>query len=220
MSSEILRRRAPQDDRAPECLPAKAQLLPVLTNDRLSDILAEMRRRGSPAASSRRDGRADDGDGLENRCGLTVTGGSNPSPSALQRDSQGRCRSGRSGPPAKWLRGDKLLPGFESLPPRLHALVAQWIRASPCGGEGRAFESRRGCQNQEAPAMAGASPRVREPYGKILPGFRMRSGSKAARIWRMSSIWASSSASDRYRRRVAPIPCSPVIVPPSDSDSR
>jgi hypothetical protein len=57
----------------------------------------------------------------------------------------GRCRSGRSGPPAKWLWGVELHPGFESLPPRLRALVAQRIRASPCGGEGRAFESRRGC---------------------------------------------------------------------------
>ena len=60
----------------------------------------------------------------------------------------GRCRSGRSGPPAKWLWGEELHPGFESLPPRLYALVAQWMRASPCGGEGRAFESRRGCSGQ------------------------------------------------------------------------
>jgi hypothetical protein len=71
--------------------------------------------------------------------------------------SRGRCRSGRSGPPAKWLRGDKLLPGFESLPPRLHALVAQRIRASPCGGEGRAFESRRGCQTLQV-----SSGRIRQ----------------------------------------------------------
>jgi hypothetical protein len=34
----------------------------------------------------------------------------------------GRCRSGRSGPPAKWLSGLKLDPGFESLPPRLNIM--------------------------------------------------------------------------------------------------
>ena len=40
-------------------------------------------RRGEEAISEfGRDGRVDYGDGLENRCGRKVTGGSNPSPSA------------------------------------------------------------------------------------------------------------------------------------------
>ena len=159
-----------------------------------------------------------------------------PLPPPYKSYSQGRCRSGRSGPPAKWLRGEQLLPGFESLPPRLRALVAQRIRASPCGGEGRAFESRRGCHDdREAPALAGASfylglrdagtqstgiDQCMASHGKILPGLRMRFGSNASRICLISAIWASSSASDRYLLRVAPIPCSPVIAPPNDSDSR
>ncbi len=58
------------------------------------------------------------------------------------------------------------------------------------------------------------------PYGKILPGFRMWLGSKAALMRRITSIWASSSARGRYLRRVTPIPCSPVIIPPSDRVSR
>ena len=94
----------------------------------------------------------DYGDGLENRCGGNLTGGSNPSPSVKLANcisSPGRCQSGRMGPPAKRLKGQKLFRGFESHPPRLlvlsRALVAQWIRAPPCGGGGHRFESCRGC---------------------------------------------------------------------------
>ena len=47
----------------------------------------------------------DEGNGLENRSGCKVTGGSNPSPSAIDRSLMGRCQSGRLGPPAKRLGG-------------------------------------------------------------------------------------------------------------------
>ena len=51
-----------------------------------------------------------------------ATGGSNPSSSAIFfRASQGRCQSGRLGPPAKRLTG-KTVQGFESLPSR-HLLI-------------------------------------------------------------------------------------------------
>ena len=49
--------------------------------------------------------------------------GSNPTPSAFLCDFNiclGRCQSGRMGPPAKWLSGQSLDRGFESLPPRLN----------------------------------------------------------------------------------------------------
>ena len=46
----------------------------------------------------RRDGRVDYGDGLENRCGGNVTGGSNPSPSA----TKGFIMTGRV---PEWLNG-------------------------------------------------------------------------------------------------------------------
>src|SRR5690606_18136636 len=50
------------------------------------------------------DGRVVEGGGLENRCGVYVTGGSNPSRSANHTTSyRGRCQSGRLGPPAKRL---------------------------------------------------------------------------------------------------------------------
>ena len=64
----------------------------------------------------------DYGDGLENRCGGNLTGGSNPSPSAKSANciaSTVRCQSGRMGPPAKRLKGQKLFRGFESHSPRL-----------------------------------------------------------------------------------------------------
>ena len=86
----------------------------------------------------------DEGGCLENSCGETHRGFESLS-LRLGRTS-GRCRSGRSGAPAKRLSGSYILDrGFESLPPRLshaeaqtrlpepgrldrpNALVAQWI---------------------------------------------------------------------------------------------
>ena len=51
-------------------------------------------------------------------------------------------RVGRRQPPAKRLQGQKLCPGFESLPLR-HAPLAQLDRASDYESEGREFESLR-----------------------------------------------------------------------------
>src|ERR687888_2568181 len=51
-------------------------------------------------------------------------------------------RVGRRQPPAKRLQGQKLCPGFESLPLR-HAPLAQVDRASDYESEGQRFESSR-----------------------------------------------------------------------------
>ena len=77
----------------------------------------------------------DDCDGLENRSGRKLTGGSNPSPSArwlfylrayinncdLDNDEyEGRCQSGRLGPPAKRLT---VLKPFKGSNPFLPAIT-------------------------------------------------------------------------------------------------
>src|SRR5437870_12060734 len=52
-------------------------------------------------------------------------------------------RVGRRQPPAKRLQGQKLCPGFESLPLRQTAPLAQVDRASDYESEGQRFESSR-----------------------------------------------------------------------------
>jgi hypothetical protein len=53
------------------------------TKDRIGRALTAVAP-GEVKSGARRDGRAVDGGGLENRCALTGTGGSNPSPSAMR----------------------------------------------------------------------------------------------------------------------------------------
>lgn len=77
---------------------------------------------------ARRDGRVDDGGGLENHCGgLRHRGFESLSLRLLQFDLLGRCQSGRLGPPAKRLTGYKPVRRFESCSPRTNAA------SSPCG---------------------------------------------------------------------------------------
>jgi hypothetical protein len=68
---------------------------------------------------ARRDGRVDEGGGLENHCGLMPTGGSNPSPSALKMNCWGGAGVAERGRLLSACRGQNLYRGFESLPPRL-----------------------------------------------------------------------------------------------------
>jgi hypothetical protein len=113
------------------------------------DILALCGWRGPSVTASHRawrDGRVDDGDGLENRCGRKVTGGSNPSPSAV---TLGRCQRGRLGPPAKRLRGQKA-PSRVRIPasplsPSARA-CSSMDRAPLYESEGCGFESRQARQ--------------------------------------------------------------------------
>ncbi len=128
----------------------------------------------------------------------------------------GRCRSGRSGPPAKWLWGEELHPGFESLPPRLYALVAQWMRASPCGGEGRAFESRRGCSGQGRfpPIAAGTCSLCTSRIacagnysGAAPPSFALAPDRSPAQRRRLKSPLLGLRPADRLRGRRRLRPC-------------
>lgn len=58
----------------------------ALTQPRANAILSDCRSEQFCCFEGRRDGRVDDGNGLENRSGLLLTGGSNPSPSALTNE--------------------------------------------------------------------------------------------------------------------------------------
>ncbi len=53
----------------------------------------------------RRDGRVDYGDGLENRCGGNLTGGSNPSPSAKSDNIEYPISSSQPGEMPEWTNG-------------------------------------------------------------------------------------------------------------------
>ena len=57
-------------------------------------------------------------------------------------------------------------------------------------------------------------------YQTTRPGLRRPNGSSAALIERITATASAPRCSTRKERRVAPIPCSPVTVPPSLMASR
>ena len=77
---------------------------------------------------------------LKTAVALVVTGGSNPSPSALKADRSGRCRSGRTEPPAKRLWGLNSTQGSNPCLPAINNVkcvsypCSSADRARPCGG--------------------------------------------------------------------------------------
>ena len=121
------------------------------------------------------------------------------------------------GMPIAGSRSGRARPSRNS-PQYRHLIAASWI-CSP--QKGQAFmDTSLETQVKGSPATPAPSSQGLGAYGKILPGFRMPLGSNTRLIWRINSIWALSSAIGRYRRRVTPMPCSPVMVPPSERARR